>query len=67
VHRPSNETRLQLVGRIGDAYGLVLVLILATFVVTGVSEAQPREYAFFSYTTLTTTGYGNFVAAGTVG
>ncbi len=34
VHRPSNETRLQLVGRIGDAYGLVLVLILATFVVT---------------------------------
>jgi hypothetical protein len=33
-HRPSAETRLQLIERIGDAYGLVLFLILATFVVT---------------------------------
>lgn len=32
--RPSNETRLQLAGRIGDAYGVVLILILTTFVVT---------------------------------
>ena len=31
---PSHETRLQFVQRIGDAYGLVLVLILTTFVVT---------------------------------
>ena len=34
VHGPSNETRLQFVQRIGDAHGLVLVLILTTFVVT---------------------------------
>jgi len=34
VRGPSNETRLQFVERIGDAYGLVLVLILTTFVVT---------------------------------
>lgn len=34
VRGPSHETRLQLVQRIGDAYGLVLVLILTTFVVT---------------------------------
>ena len=31
---PSDETVLQFVERIGDAYGLVLVLILTTFVVT---------------------------------
>ncbi len=30
---PSDETVLQFVGRIGDAYGLVLVLIITTFVV----------------------------------
>jgi Ion channel len=34
AHRPSAETRLQLIQRIGDAYGLVLILILTTFVVT---------------------------------
>jgi hypothetical protein len=28
---------------------------------------QARDYIFFSYTTLTTTGYGNLVPAGTVG
>jgi hypothetical protein len=32
--RPVGETRLELVERIADAYGLVLVLILVTFVVT---------------------------------
>ena len=32
--RPVGETRLELVARIGDAYGLVLVLILVTFAVT---------------------------------
>jgi hypothetical protein len=32
--RPVGETPLQLVGRIADAYGLVLLLILTTFVVT---------------------------------
>ena len=31
--RPIGETRLELVERVLDAYGLVLVLILATFVV----------------------------------
>jgi hypothetical protein len=34
AHRPSAETRLQLIQRIGDAYGLVLLLIITTFVVT---------------------------------
>jgi len=32
--RPIGETRLELIGRVLDAYGLVLVLILVTFVVT---------------------------------
>jgi Ion channel len=36
-------------------------------VFTGVSHAETRDYLFFSYTTLTTTGYGNLVPAGTVG
>jgi Ion channel len=34
AHRPSPETRLQLIERIGDAYGIVLLLILTTFVVS---------------------------------
>jgi hypothetical protein len=36
-------------------------------VFTGVSHAEARDYLFFSYTTLTTTGYGNLVPAGTIG
>jgi Ion channel len=36
-------------------------------VFAGVPHAQAREYLFFSYTTLTTTGYGNLVPAGTIG
>jgi hypothetical protein len=34
---------------------------------TGVPSPQASDYLFFSYTTLTTTGYGNLVPAGTVG
>ncbi len=34
---------------------------------TGVAEARSSEYLFFSYTTLTSTGYGNLIPAGTVG
>jgi len=34
---------------------------------SGVSHARASDYVFFSYTTLTTTGYGNLVPAGTVG
>ncbi len=34
---------------------------------TGVAHARSSDYLFFSYTTLTTTGYGNLVPAGTVG
>ena len=34
---------------------------------TGAPHAQASDYIFFSYTTLTTTGYGNLVPAGTVG
>jgi hypothetical protein len=36
-------------------------------VFAGVPHAQTRDYLFFSYTTLTTTGYGNLVPAGDVG
>ena len=36
-------------------------------VFAGVAHAQARDYLFFSYTTLTTTGYGNLVPTGTVG
>jgi hypothetical protein len=34
---------------------------------TGMTESRSSDYLFFSYTTLTTTGYGNLVPAGTVG
>jgi hypothetical protein len=34
---------------------------------TGVAHAASSDYLFFSYTTLTTTGYGNLVPAGKVG
>jgi ion channel len=33
----------------------------------GVANPRSSDYVFFSYTTLTTTGYGNLVPAGTVG
>ena len=36
-------------------------------VFAGVPHAEARDYLFFSYTTLTTTGYGNLVPAGDVG
>lgn len=36
-------------------------------VFTGVTHAAPRDYMFFSYTTLTTTGYGNLVPSGDIG
>ena len=34
---------------------------------TGVTESRSSDYLFFSYTTLTTTGYGNLIPAGRVG
>ena len=34
---------------------------------TGVAEARSSDYLFFSNTTLTSTGYGNLIPAGTVG
>ena len=34
---------------------------------TGVTEPRSSDYLFFSYTTLTTTGYGNLIPAGTAG
>ena len=46
---------------------LALGRLLAGDVFTGVSHAQTRDYLFFSYTTLTTTGYGNLVPAGDIG
>jgi Ion channel len=33
----------------------------------GVAHPRSSDYVFFSYTTLTTTGYGNLIPAGTVG
>jgi len=36
-------------------------------VFTGLSHPEARDYMFFSYTTLTTTGYGNLVPSGDIG
>jgi hypothetical protein len=36
-------------------------------VFTGIDHATTRDYMFFSYTTLTTTGYGNLVPKGDIG
>ena len=41
--------------------------LVAGDVFSGVAHAQARDYLFFSYTTLTTTGYGNLVPAGDIG
>ncbi len=46
---------------------LALGRLVAGDVFTGVPHAQARDYLFFSYTTLTTTGYGNLVPAGDIG
>ena len=46
---------------------LALGRLVAGDVFVGVSHAQARDYLFFSYTTLTTTGYGNLVPAGDIG
>jgi ion channel len=36
-------------------------------VFAGIPHARPQDYLFFSYTTLTTTGYGNLVPDGQIG
>jgi hypothetical protein len=46
---------------------LALGRLVAGDVFAGVAHAQSRDYLFFSYTTLTTTGYGNLVPAGNIG
>ncbi|MGZ6640179.1 MAG: ion channel [Solirubrobacteraceae bacterium] len=46
---------------------MALGRLVAGDVFTGVTHAQARDYLFFSYTTLTTTGYGNLVPAGDIG
>ncbi len=46
---------------------LALGRLVSGDVFSGVSHAQARDYLFFSYTTLTTTGYGNLVPAGDIG
>jgi Ion channel len=43
---------------------LALGRLAAGDVFAGVSHASARDYLFFSYTTLTTTGYGNLVPSG---
>jgi hypothetical protein len=55
---------------LGLLYGFLysaLGRLVGDDVFTGVAHANPRDYLFFSYTTLTTTGYGNLVPAGTIG
>jgi hypothetical protein len=46
---------------------LALGRLVSGDVFTGVAHAEARDYLFFSYTTLTTTGYGNLVPAGDIG
>lgn len=46
---------------------LALGQIKGGSVFTGVAHPEARDYLFFSYTTLTTTGYGNLVPSGDVG
>jgi hypothetical protein len=46
---------------------LALGRLVGGDVFTGLAHAAPRDYLFFSYTTLTTTGYGNLVPAGQIG
>ena len=46
---------------------LALGRLVSGNVFSGVSNTPARDYLFFSYTTLTTTGYGNLVPAGTIG
>ena len=48
------------------AYGMIDRLEGGAFFGSGV-EAQGNDFVFFSYTTLTTTGYGDLVPAGDVG
>ena len=50
------------------SYGfLALGRLTSGPVFAGVPNPSPADYLFFSYTTLTTTGYGNLVPAGTIG
>jgi Ion channel len=55
---------------LGLLFGL-LFLALGRFqggdAFTGVAHAQARDYLFFSYTTLTSTGYGNLVPSAQIG
>jgi voltage-gated potassium channel Kch len=55
---------------LGLLFGFLFIALgrlVAGDVFAGVSHAQTRDYLFFSYTTLTTTGYGNLVPAGDIG
>ena len=55
---------------LGLLFGFLFIALgrlVAGDVFAGVAHAQARDYLFFSYTTLTTTGYGNLVPAGTIG
>ena len=55
---------------LGLLFGFLFIALgrlVAGDVFAGVAHAQARDYLFFSYTTLTTTGYGNLVPAGDIG
>jgi Ion channel len=55
---------------IGLLFGFALLALgrlRGNDVFAGVQDASPQDYLFFSYTTLTTTGYGNLVPDGQIG
>ena len=55
---------------LGLLFGFLFIALgrlVAGDVFARVAHAQARDYLFFSYTTLTTTGYGNLVPAGDIG
>ena len=55
---------------IGLLFGYLYIALghfAAGDVFAGVSDAQAQDYLFFSYTTLTSTGYGNLVPDGQIG
>ena len=55
---------------LGLLFGFLFLALgrpMAGDVFAGVAHAQSRDYLFFRYTTLTTTGYGNLVPAEDIG
>ena len=64
---PRGDQRVHAAGPVVRFLFLALGRLVGGNVFTGVSNPPARDYLFFSYTTLTTTGYGNLVPAGKIG